>query len=155
GLLINGERRPVPLPYAPLNEVLATSRLLFGRELIEYRLPQGSRLGAILSIKEYPTSTSPGLLNRLLSAPFPLLLTQSFSFMSRAAGQGLLQRQYHRMTNVGDLSLSQAQELKGALDALSSNSFAMGDHHFTLQILTDCFDTLVPEELSRQMRRLT
>jgi type IV secretion system protein VirB4 len=31
----------------------------------------------------------------------------------------------------------------------------MGDHHFTLQILTDCFDTLVPEELSRQLRRLT
>jgi type IV secretion system protein VirB4 len=155
GLLLNGEQRAVPLPSAPLNEVLATSRILIGRELIEYRMPHGSRLGAMLSIKEYPTSTSPGLLNRLLSAPFPLLLTQSFSFMSRAAGQGLLQRQYHRMTNVGDLSQSQAQELKGALDALSSNSFAMGDHHFTLQILTECFDTLAPDEVSRELRRLT
>jgi type IV secretion system protein VirB4 len=155
GLLINGEQRAVALPSAPLNEVLATSRILIGRELIEYRMPHGSRLGAMLAIKEYPTSTMPGLLNRLLSAPFPLLLTQSFAFMSRAAGQGLLQRQYHRMTNVGDLSQSQAQELKGALDALSSNSFAMGDHHFTLQILTECFDTLDASELPRQQRRLT
>src|SRR6266566_3737933 len=39
--------------------------------------------------------------NRLLSAPFPLLLTQSFSFLSRAAGQALLQRQFHRMANAG------------------------------------------------------
>ena len=33
--------------------------------------------------------------------------------------------------------MSQAAELKDALDALTSNEFVMGDHHFCLQVLAD------------------
>lgn len=55
GVLVNAEWRAMPLPRAPLNEVLATTRPLFGSEVIEYRLPTQTRLGAILGIKEYPT----------------------------------------------------------------------------------------------------
>jgi len=83
----------------------------------------------------------------LLSAPFPLVLTQSFSFLSRAASQGLLQRQFHRMTNAGDFAVSQAEQLKDALDALTSNEFVMGDHHLSLQVLADVTDSaaVVPD----------
>ena len=135
--LINGEVREVPLPRAPINEVLATSRVSFGTEVLEYRLPTATRAGAILGIKEYPTPTVVGMFDRLLSAPFPFVLTQSFTFLSKAAGQSLLQRQYNRMVNAGDFAVSQAEELKEALDALTSNEFVMGDHHFSLQVLTD------------------
>jgi type IV secretion system protein VirB4 len=136
-LLVNGEWRRIPLPAGPLNGALATTRLLFGTEAIEYRMPAATRVAAILGIKEYPTPTVVGMYNRLLSAPFPLVLTQSFTFLSRAAGQALLQRQYFRLTNAGDLAVSQAVQLKDALDGLSSNEFVMGDHHFSLQVLAD------------------
>jgi type IV secretion system protein VirB4 len=136
-LLVNGESCAVPLPAGPLNEALATTRLLFGSETIEYRLPAATRVGAVLGIKEYPTPSVVGMYNRLLSAPFPLVLTQSFAFLTRASAQGLLQRQFHRLANAGDLALSQAAQLKDALDALSSNEFVMGDHHFCLQVLAD------------------
>jgi type IV secretion system protein VirB4 len=136
GTLINAEFQAVPLPRAPLNEVLATTRPLFGGEVIEYRLPTATRLGAVLGIKEYPTPTSVGMYNTLLSAPFEFVLTQSFSFLTKGAAQGLLQRQYNRMANAGDFAVSQAEELKEALDALTANEFSMGDHHFTLQVLT-------------------
>jgi len=98
----------------------------------------------MLAIKEYPTPSAVGMYNRLLSAPFSLVLTQSFAFLSRAAGQALLQRQYIRMVNAGDFAVSQAAQLKEALDALSSNDFVMGDHHFSLQVLCDLAET--PEE---------
>ncbi len=137
GLLINGEWQPMPVSRAPLNETLATTRLLFGSEVIEYRLPTETRIGAMLGIKEYPTPSTVGMFNALLSAPFPLVLTQSFAFLTKAAGQGLLQRQYNRMANAGDFAVSQAEELKDALDALTSNEFVMGDHHLTLQVLAD------------------
>lgn len=140
GTLINAEWQSVPLPRAPLNEVLATTRPLFGSEVIEYRLPTATRLGAILGIKEYSTPTSVGMYNILLSAPFELALTQSFSFLTKGAAQGLLQRQYNRMANAGDFAVSQAEELKDALDALTANEFAMGDHHFTLQIITPAIE---------------
>jgi type IV secretion system protein VirB4 len=142
-LLVNGERRPVPLPAGPINEALTTTRLLFGTEAIEYRLAATTRVGAILGIKEYPTPSLVGMFNRLLSAPFALVLTQSFTFLSRAASQGLLQRQFHRMTNAGDFAVSQAAQLKDALDGLSSNEFVMGDHHLSLQILADVAESAV------------
>jgi type IV secretion system protein VirB4 len=137
GLLVNGERQPTPLPRAPLNEVLGTTRLIFGSEVIEYRLATATRLGAMLGIKEYPTPTTVGMLNALLSTPFEFVLTQSFCFLTKATGQGLLQRQRARMANAGDFAVSQADELVEALDALTSNEFVMGDHHLTLQVLAD------------------
>lgn len=137
GFLVNGERQAWELPTAPVAEVLATSRVLFGTEAMEYRTPRETRLGAFLGIKEYPTPTSPGMLNRLLTAPFPFVLTQSFAFLPKSTAQGLLSRQYHRMTNAGDMAVSQAEALKAALDQLSSNEFVLGDHHLSLQVMTE------------------
>ncbi len=42
-VLINGEWQPMPVSRAPLNQVLATTRPLFGTEVIEYRLPTETR----------------------------------------------------------------------------------------------------------------
>jgi type IV secretion system protein VirB4 len=139
-LLLNADPAPVPLPTAPLHEALNTTRLIFGSETIEYRLAAHTRFGAILGIKEYATPTTVGMYNALLSAPFEFVLTQSFAFLTKAAGQGLLQRQYNQMSNAGDFSVSQAEQLKDALDELTSNEFVMGDHHFTLQVLTGVAD---------------
>src|SRR5206468_3496372 len=60
-LLVNGEFQRVPLPRAPIANLLATTRLLFGSEVIEYRLPTCTRFGAVLGIKEYPTPTVVGM----------------------------------------------------------------------------------------------
>jgi type IV secretion system protein VirB4 len=136
GLLVNGEGRPLPLLRRPLAGATVSSRVLFGNETIEYRTPSETRYGAILGIKEYPTPSVVGMYDRLLSAPFPFVLTQSFAFLSKPAAQTLLQRQFNRMANAGDFAISQARELTSALDSLTSNDFVMGDHHFSLQILT-------------------
>ena len=140
GQLVNADLSPVPLPTAPLDEVLATTRIIFGSETIEYRLPTQTRFGAMLGIKEYASPTTVGMYNVLLSAPFEFVLTQSFAFLTKAAGQGLLQRQYNQMANAGDFAVSQAEQLKDALDDLTSNEFVMGDHHFTLQVLSPLVD---------------
>lgn len=135
--LVNGEWQRMPLPFGPVNRALATSRLLFGTEAIEYRLPCGTRVGGMLGIKEYPTPSAVGMYNRLLAAPFAFVATQSFAFLAKSSGQALLQRQFNRMLNAGDFAVTQAAELKNALDALTSNEFVMGDHHFSLQIIAD------------------
>ena len=153
-LLINGEFQRMPVPRAPIAEALATTRPVFGTEVIEYRLPTETRAGAVLGIKEYPTPTSVGMYNALLSAPFPFVLTQSFSFLSKATGQGLLQRQHARMANAGDFAVSQAEELVDALDALTSNEFVMGDHHFTLQVLADATASLSQDGAAERIKRL-
>jgi len=152
--LVNGEARRVPLPRGPLNEALATTRLLFGTEAIEYRMPATTRVGAMLGIKEYPTPSIVGMFNRLLSAPCALVLTHSFTFLTKASGQALLQRQFNRMANAGDFALSQAAQLKEALDGLTSNEFVMGDHHFSLQVLADPEESAAGNGDGRRLRTL-
>jgi type IV secretion system protein VirB4 len=115
-LLINGEWRRMPLPHAPLEDVLGTTRLLIGWETVEYRMPTQTRFGACLGIKEYPTPTTPGQLNRLLTAPFPFVLTQSFAFLAKSTAMGLLSRQFHRLKNAADVAVSQATALKPECD---------------------------------------
>jgi type IV secretion system protein VirB4 len=154
GFLINGEWQRVPLPRAPLQEVLATSRPVFGVESIEFRPATETHLGAMLGIKEYPTPTVTGMFHALLSAPFPLILTQSFTFLSKVSGQGLLQRQYARMLNAGDLAVTQAAQLKEALDALAGDEFVMGDHHLSLLVLTDPFPRYDRAEVAAQQKIL-
>jgi len=140
GLLVNGESMRMPLMRRSIAGALVNSRLLFGNETVEYRTATSVRVGAFLGIKEYPTPTVVGMFGALLAAPFPFVLTQSFSFLTKAAGQTLLQRQYHRMVNAGDFAVSQADELHDALDALTSNEFVMGDHHFSLQVMAELPD---------------
>ena len=152
-LLVSGERMAVPLPQAPVNEVLSSARLLFGFEAMEYRLPSATRVGAMLGIKEYPTPTPVGMFDVLLSARFPFVLNQSFVFLTKAAGQALLQRQMNRMANAGDFAISQAEALEAALDALTSNEFVMGDHHFSLHVLADA-DEDGPDADARRLKAL-
>jgi type IV secretion system protein VirB4 len=140
GLLVNSEWQRMPLPFGPVNRALATSRLLFGTEAIEYRLPCGTSVAGMLGIKEYPTPSAVGMYNRLLAMPFAFVATQSFSFLAKSSGQALLQRQFNRMVNAGDFAVTQAAELKDALDALTSNEFVIGDHHFSLQVVADVSD---------------
>jgi len=154
GQLVNADLSRVPLPTAPIDEVLATTRIIFGSETIEYRLPTQTRFGAILGIKEYASPTTVGMYNVLLSAPFEFVLTQSFSFLTKAAGQGLLQRQYNQMANAGDFAVSQAEQLKDALDDLTSNDFVMGDHHFTLQVLTPLVDRQTGNSNEQRLKSL-
>ncbi len=144
GLLVNGEWQRMPVLRRSIATALASSRLFFGNETVEYRGPTAAGVGAMLGIKEYPTPTRVGMFGALLASQFPFVLTQSFSFLTKAAGQSLLQRQYHRMVNAGDFAVSQAEELHDALDALTSNEFVMGDHHFSLQVMADLPEPPVP-----------
>ncbi len=153
-LLINGEWQRMPLPRAPLNEVLATSRPFFGNEAMEYRTGTQTRIGAFLGIKEYPTPTAPGMFGSLLTAPFPFVLTQSFTFLAKGTATDMMRRQHNRMAAAGDMAISQAEELKDALDDLMSNRFVVGDHHFTLHVLADTFDGVSEAEGRPRLKQL-
>ena len=153
-LLVNGEWQRVPLPRAEIAQVLATSRPFFGHEVLELRAPTTGRLGAFLGIKDFPSETSAGLLNALLTAPYPFVLTQSFTPLKKGTTLGLLKRQIHRLDNSGDFAVSQAEDLKGALDAVASNAFVMGDYHFSLQVQTEPFEGPAGEAQASPMRRL-
>ena len=155
GFLVNGESQRMPLPRAEIAEALGTSRPFFGHELVELRAPTTARLGAFLGIKDFPGQTSTGMLNSLLTSPYPFVLTQSFTPLKKGTTLGLLKRQVARLDNAGDFAVSQAEDLKSALDQVASNAFVMGDYHCSLQVQTEPFEGPAGESPVLPLRRLT
>jgi type IV secretion system protein VirB4 len=133
--LINGEHRRFPLPRSDISDVLATSRPFFGKGgLLSLKGPTSTLYGAMLTIQEYPPITCPGLLNELLSMPFELVVSQSFTFLSKPVAVGRMKRQQARMVNAGDVAVSQVTDIDDALDDLTSNRFVMGTHALSVFI---------------------
>ena len=135
---LNGEWRRFPLPRAEIKDILCTSRPFFGKGgLMSLKGPTRTQYAGILAIQDYPSNTFPGILNGLLSLPFEWVLTQSFTFLSKANAQGRMSRQQARMVNAGDVAESQIADISAALDDLISNRFVMGAHSLSLLIYAE------------------
>lgn len=132
--VLTGREGAFPVVRGHLGAALYDTRLIFGREALEIRDIADSRFAGILGVKEYPPSTRPGLWNGLLSAPFPLIVTQSFAFLSKTAARAVLERKQNQMLSAQDRAISQITELDGALDGLISNRFVMGEHQASVMV---------------------
>ena len=69
--IYNGEMRPVVLPAADtdLGQHLPYKRVSFGLDALETAGAGGRNFAAMLSIKEYPAETRPGLIDNVLRLP--------------------------------------------------------------------------------------
>ncbi len=136
-LVLTGEPARVPLVRGHLGEAIYTARLIFGREALEIRDVASARYAAMLGVKEYPAATRPGLWDGLLSAPYPLVASQSFSFLSKVAAQAVMTRKQNQMLSARDRAASQIDDLDQGLDGLMSNRFVMGEHQAGVLVYGD------------------
>ena len=141
-MVMTGRHRRVPVVRGHLGGALYRSRTIFGAETIEVRDADASAFGGIFGIREYPAQTTPRQFESLLSVDFGFVLTQSFSFLGRAAATEKFRLRMTQMDNAGDRAISQADELIDAGDDLMSNRFVLGDHHFTLAVYADSLKAL-------------
>ena len=133
-LIITGRYMRVPMVSGHLGDSIYTDRVICGQRGLEIRGPDKSVFGTMFSFREYPAKTRPGMRNTLLSAPFPLVLSQSFAFLTRAQAQDKLSRKSAQMVGAQDKAVSQIAGLDQAADALASNEFVMGVHHLSLAV---------------------
>lgn len=139
GLLLNGRLEPVPVLGARLCNTLPSSRPFFAThgEQGELRGVNWSRKFAAVELREYPASTKPGHLNKLLKLPVEMVVSQSFGTLSKAEGLAALARQKKWLEDSKDYSTSQILDLQAAMDDLTAGKFVMGDHHATVTVFGD------------------
>lgn len=134
--LYNGENRPVLLPTQDIGAYLPDRRISFGQETVELG-PTGhaarSYLG-IVSIKDYPGQTSPGMFDELLRLPFELTVSQSFGFIERQAALGRMNLTLRRMRSAEDEALSLRADLSNAKDEVAAGRSGFGEHHMTIAV---------------------
>ncbi|WP_435106624.1 VirB4 family type IV secretion/conjugal transfer ATPase [Arhodomonas sp. AD133] len=151
--LLNGYWQRMPLPRRDLSTVLQTARPFFGKNLVELSDVEGARLGGVLGVKEYAPSTRPTMLDSLLDAPYEFVLTQSFTYETRARALHQLEIQVNRMDQAEDAAVSQMEDLVEAMDHVQSGRLAMGHHHLTLLCYGDSVRQL-GEHLTDAKQRL-
>lgn len=141
-LILTGEHLPVPLVNGHLGGAIYTDRVIVGRETVEIRGPGSSTFAAAFGLREYPARTWPGMFDSLLTAPYRLVLTQTFGFLNKQVAQDIMTRKQNQMVTANDKAASQTAALSLAADLLNSNAFVMGEHHLSLMTFADSLDNL-------------
>ena len=109
--LVGGRREPVPLTEGRVSSAIYSDRVIVGRETVEIRHEGSSRYAGMFGFKEYPARTRPGMFDGLLTVPYELILTQSFSFLSKSDAKTVMGRKQNQMVSAGDKAGSQLEEL--------------------------------------------
>jgi len=138
-LLYNGEERPVLLPRQDLGSYLPYRRVSFGQEAVELAAAghlSRSFLG-IVSIKDYPPWSAPGMFDELMRLPFELTVTQSFAFVERQAALERMNLALRRMRSAEDEAISLRGELAQAKDDVAAGRAGYGEHHMTIAVRGD------------------
>lgn len=132
--LYNATLRPVRLPLGDLGDYLPYRRISFGHSALELAPAAGAAkaFAAIVSIKDYPGETTPGMLDEVLRIPGEMVLTQSFALIDRAAGLGRMNLALRRMRAADDEALSLRAGLAQAKDDFAAGKAAFGEHHMTI-----------------------
>lgn len=154
--LFNGDLRPVLLPRSDLGLYLPTRRVSFGGDIIDAKgaTEAERRFSAMISIKDYPAATSPGLLDNLLRSPNEMVVSQSFAFVDRTAALGKINLALRRMRAADDDAMSLRRQLSEAKDNVSAGRSGFGEHHLSVQVRVPALGEL-DDAISDIMARFT
>jgi type IV secretion system protein VirB4 len=134
--LYNGEMRPVRRPddATDIGRMLPYRRASFGLDAMELRGAGEPDFAAILSLKDYPDATSPGLLDGMLRLPFEMVVTESFAPQERQTARERMDLALRRLRSADEEAMAERAEMLSARDALGTGATGFGDHHLTVLV---------------------
>lgn len=137
--LFNAEMQPVLEPGGDAGQYLPYKRISFGLDALHLKgaTDAASRFGAMVSIKDYPASTSPGMLDNLLRLPHELTLTESYAFVDRQIADERIGLALRRLRAASDETTTLRHGLLGAKDELTGGAAAYGEHHLSVHVRAD------------------
>lgn len=137
-ILTCGVPRRMRLPRMGLRNYVGASRLHFGKRTMQAQgaVAEDNRYGAILSIKEYPPFTGPGMLDGLLQVNHEFILTQSFTIADKPIAQERISRLQRQIRASDEAGSSVETDIDHALNSLMNQEAVFGFHHLTLLCLS-------------------
>jgi len=124
--------------FVPVADLLASTHVTFSGNIFECETIDAShrRFGTIISIKDYPNETYPGILDRL-NLPYDTVVTQSFTPIDPISAQGKIARVRKQMRAADDAAISLMAQLEEAEDDVASGRVIFGDHHCSIAVFCE------------------
>lgn len=138
--LYNGEMRPVrrPADGVDVGQMLPYRRVSFGLDALEQRGADARpAFASMISLKDYPDATSPGLVDALLRLPCELVLTESYAPCDRQAARERIDLAIRRLRSADEEAMAERREMVAARDGLGGGSIGFGDHHLSVLVRAD------------------
>lgn len=137
-ILTCGVPRSKRLPRMGIANYIGTSRLHFSRRTLQAQAgaAEENRFGAMLSIKEYPPFTGPGMLDGLLQVNHEFILTQSFTVADKPIAQERITRLQRQISASDEAGSDVENDIDYALNSLLNQEAVFGFHHLSLLCLS-------------------
>ncbi|CDZ55188.1 VirB4 family type IV secretion/conjugal transfer ATPase [Neorhizobium galegae] len=137
-VLTCGIPRRMRLPRMSIAGYVGSSRLHFSRRTLQAQgaAREDDRFGAMLSIKEYPPFTGPGMLDGLLQMNHEFILTQSFTITDKPIAQERISRLKRQIAASDEAGSDVENDINFALNSLMNQEAVFGLHHLTLLCLS-------------------
>lgn len=134
--LYNGEMRPVRRPHedSDVGQMLPYRRASFGLDAMELRGSGEPDFAALLSLKDYPDATSPGLLDGLLRLPYEMVVSESYAPAERQTARERMDLALRRLRSADEEAAAERADMLAARDALGNGAVGFGDHHLTVLV---------------------
>ncbi|WP_275234100.1 VirB3 family type IV secretion system protein [Pantoea ananatis] len=154
--LLTHRWRKVRVTRTPASQVLGKAEWFFSFDSGQINHVDGTSYVRGLEISEFSPETATGMLDAMLSAPCDLVMTQSYTCMSREEARKRINSTRKRLVSSNDDAVSQRIDLDIALDLLQSGHIAFGKHHFSLMVFSDSLDQLKEDsgEISNAMNNI-
>ncbi|RZN16029.1 type IV secretion protein [Bradyrhizobium sp. Leo121] len=138
--LIDGSRGRLTAgkTFVPVADLLASSMITFAGNVFECDNPNPDlkRYGTIISLKDYPAATYPGIFDGL-NLPYDMVISQSFTPIDSIAAQGKIARVRRQMKAAEDAAVSLMAQLEQAEDDVASGRVVFGDHHCSIALFCE------------------
>ena len=142
--LYNGEMRPVrrPAEGTDIGRMLPYRRISFGQDALELRGVEAGSYASLISLKDYPDTTSPGLTDALLRLPQELVLTETYAPADRQIARERIDLSLRRLKSADEEALAERREMLSARDALGVGAVGFGDHHLSVLVRSDRLEAI-------------
>lgn len=142
--LFNGEMRSVRRPQdgTDIGHMLPYMRLNFGLDAMELRGAGGGAFAALLSLKDYPDSTAPGLTDVMLRVPCEMILSETYAPSDRQVARERIDLALRRLKSADEEAMAERRDMLSARDALGTGSVGFGDHHMSVLVRTERLESL-------------
>jgi type IV secretion system protein VirB4 len=138
--IVDGSHAPlVPgTKFIPVADLIAGTNIKFHDDVfVVFGVSDATmRYGAMVTVKDYPSETFPGIFDRL-NLPFDMVVTHSFTPTDNITAQEKIARVRRQMQAAEDAAVSLQVQLEQAEDDVASGRVVFGDHHCTVAVFCD------------------
>jgi type IV secretion system protein VirB4 len=130
---------PVPVPDGKLAGAIYSDRVLCDRGGIEIQRADGVSFALPFGFRDYSEKLPPWALDPVGNYAGRMVMTNSFSFLTRASINDRFGLRETQMVNAGDRATSLIEGLGDMMDDVSSGRVVSGDHHWSLTIHAETY----------------